>query len=63
MIVRQHLDTGERCEEHVGEVFPPRCYDCAAAAIVVYAPLDARRECTLHPGYPGPCARCERDAE
>jgi len=22
------MDIGARCDEHVGEVFPPRCADC-----------------------------------
>lgn len=26
------LDYGVRCEEHTGEVFPPRCRDCDATA-------------------------------
>jgi hypothetical protein len=27
-----HLDYGARCDEHVGEVFPPRCTACSLAA-------------------------------
>lgn len=26
------IDTGHRCDRHVGEAFPPRCYDCMAEA-------------------------------
>lgn len=22
------MDTGVRCDAHVGEIFPPRCFDC-----------------------------------
>ena len=30
-IVTEHeIDTGIRCGEHVGEVFPPRCAECDA---------------------------------
>ncbi|RFA12644.1 hypothetical protein B7R21_09870 [Subtercola boreus] len=28
------IDIGARCEAHVGEVYPPRCAECAAAASV-----------------------------
>jgi hypothetical protein len=59
------LDTGARCDEHVGEVFPPRCPECEA----LQEPLPTPRyktyvpgsECPLHRGYPMPCDRCERD--
>jgi len=26
------IDSGVRCDRHVGEVFPPRCSDCTAEA-------------------------------
>ncbi|MBF4463448.1 MULTISPECIES: hypothetical protein [unclassified Rathayibacter] len=69
-----HIDTGERCERHVGEAFPPRCYDCAALAAGAAAPpavkpaaapfvgCYAAIECERHPGYFLPCDRCWRDA-
>jgi hypothetical protein len=25
------LDLGTRCDDHIGEVFPPRCTDCDQA--------------------------------
>ena len=28
----EELDHGIRCDRHIGEVFPPRCRDCDAAA-------------------------------
>lgn len=68
------IDTGERCERHVGEAFPPRCYECAALAAEAAAPpvgeladapvvgCYAAVECERHPGYFLPCDRCWRDA-
>lgn len=62
------VDTGIRCETHAGEVFPPRCEECAEAeeefrrdhpAAKIYVPGS---ECELHSDYPMPCDRCERDA-
>lgn len=60
------IDTGARCEAHVGEVFPPRCADCAdlqaAHPLMIpacgYIPGSA---CADHPDYPLPCARCARE--
>lgn len=67
------LDHGVRCERHVGEVFPPRCSDCNAAARAEderTAPvrLGGLVECELHVGYFNfagrqCCERCKRDAE
>jgi hypothetical protein len=28
----REIDHGARCDNHVGEVFPPRCAECDAAA-------------------------------
>jgi hypothetical protein len=58
-------DTGERCDRHVGEVFPVRCIDCerlrrARGPRIGYVP---GTECARHAGYPLPCARCSREAE
>lgn len=65
------IDFGERCDDHVGEVFPPRCADCAALshplAIEAHIPpaaLPVARttdECPTHANYAEPCARCARD--
>lgn len=58
------------CDDHAGNVHPPRCTACdalqiRAAAVTVEARLSG--ECALHPGYPSstrwPCERCVRDAE
>ncbi len=27
------IDLGERCAQHLGEVFPPRCRDCDLATL------------------------------
>jgi hypothetical protein len=74
-----YLDHGIRCDRHVGEVFPPRCRDCNAAAreddaatlAARYARTLPGAECDLHAGYvldrhpdgQMTCARCERDAD
>lgn len=62
-------DHGIRCDNHVGEAFRVRCYDCDAAATedaVKTRRASERGECALHPGYPTsalwPCARCLREA-
>jgi hypothetical protein len=60
------LDYGVRCERHVGEVFPPRCADCACEAVAAdekTAPVRLSRyipnsECPVHRGWPMPCDRC-----
>lgn len=56
------IDRGLRCEDHVGEAFPPRCAACDAEARAIprsgYFP---GQECPTHPGYPVPCDRCARD--
>lgn len=56
------IDRGRRCEEHVGEAFPPRCAACDAENRTPprsgYFPGE---ECDQHPGYPIPCDRCARD--
>lgn len=61
------------CDEHVGDVFPPRCATCESEQPKTPDPaLDhrARRlgfipgtECPDHPGYPLPCDRCARDRQ
>lgn len=66
------IDSGERCSQHAGEVFPPRCAECQK--LTEAAELDARMErlarrlptpgvmCVFHPDYPAnPCLRCARD--
>ena len=61
-----YIDHGERCDRHIGEVFPPRCNACdliaAETAIlntaVRYLP---NSECSQHENYPLPCDRCKRD--
>jgi len=57
-------NSNSRCEEHVGEVFPPRCSECDTTAASSRPRLGfiPGTECDQHPGYPMPCARCERDA-
>lgn len=50
-----------RCPEHVGDLYPPRCYDCEA--LQTRPPIKAGM-CSKHPDYPSsdrwPCAKCER---
>ena len=60
---------GIRCDKHVGEVFPPRCFDCDLAVLNHSADLISDRlgfipgsECRMHPGYPLPCVSCGRTA-
>jgi len=66
------LDLGARCDQHVGEVFRPRCLNCDLARTdglsspdpTGIAPLPVASpgtECPLHAEYPLPCARCARD--
>lgn len=63
-----HIDAGVRCERHVGEAFPPRCYDCTAlAADTLPLPTDpppvgvySSTECEIHAGYFLPCEKCFR---
>ena len=33
----REVDFGQRCESHVGEVYPPRCSDCDAASADITA--------------------------
>ena len=58
-----YVDPGERCERHIGEVFPPRCIDCATidsdsppVQVARYVPFS---ECSTHRGWPMPCGRCK----
>ena len=61
--------TGERCDRHVGEVFPPRCSACDA--LQRERPPERHRRlgfipgssCPLHPNWPLPCLKCERIAD
>jgi hypothetical protein len=70
------LDTGRRCEAHVGEVFPPRCSACGPeeerregdereatnlAALLTRTGFLPGSECPQHKNYPLPCDRCKRD--
>jgi len=57
-----YVDPGDRCEKHVGEVFPPRCANCGtidsentALWRDRYTPFS---ECISHRGWPMPCGRC-----
>lgn len=46
------VDVGIRCDDHAGEVFPPRCYECMA--------LQAQRgssRCAKHPAHFRPCSK------
>lgn len=61
-MIRDYVDTGQRCDRHTGEVFPVRCYECDRA-VSIYAPLTKYGECTRHPGYPAPCRRCQEAAD
>lgn len=60
-------DLGARCENHAGEVFPPRCDECTALANGRVSNATPRigyvvgTECTIHPFYPLPCESCARD--
>lgn len=61
------IDTGIRCDRHIGEVYPVRCFDCDAARATTADELIVPRvgyipgsECPLHPYYPLPCSKCER---
>lgn len=62
------IDVGARCDRHVGEVFPPRCAECASGVAGSTPPTPRYKvyvpgsECPLHRGYPMPCDRCEREA-
>jgi hypothetical protein len=60
-------DTGARCDDHIGEAFPPRCEACDYLSIQEAASSVGRRlgfipgtECPTHANYPLPCARCDR---
>lgn len=63
-------DTGARCDQHVGEVFPPRCINCDLARDVRAVDTHARRigfipgsACPLHREWPLPCLKCRQIAE
>lgn len=62
------IDSGARCDDHAGEVFPPRCRACDAAAEATDPPPPPPRvyvpgsSCPLHPHYPEPCDACDREA-
>ena len=72
-MILDYLDTGERCDRHVGEVFPPRCADCGTASDTPQQPRRPRVQyvhgamCPVHVGYPmkttGRCDRCDRDEQ
>jgi hypothetical protein len=61
------IDNGERCERHIGEVFPPRCSDCRpgmGSVLLTPSPMRLSRyipnsECPVHRGWPMPCDRCQ----
>jgi len=68
MMLLEQLDHGIRCDEHVGDVRPPRCTACdAEAAAEARRRSEAQRigECPRHSGYPTserfPCEACKRD--
>jgi hypothetical protein len=42
--VIEPVDGGQRCEQHVGEVFPPRCVDCDLAAAAYFETVGVPRE-------------------
>jgi len=52
-----------RCDDHVGQPWPPRCARCDDLAMMPRVDFRPGTECALHPHYVIPCARCERDAE
>ena len=52
-----------RCDEHVGQPYPPRCSRCDLLASTPRAGYRPGSECPQHANYPLPCARCERDAD
>jgi hypothetical protein len=64
--MNSELDHGIRCDNHVGEAFPPRCLDCEAEARkalgIPRAGFIPGSECVAHPAYPLPRARCARDS-
>ena len=76
--VTRDVDFGQRCERHVGEVFPPRCVDCDKSVtggdatdrqetarlggVIGRAGYIPGSECHLHANYPLPCDRCKREA-
>ena len=59
------LDSGVRCDRHIGDAFPPRCGACQGLS-VEYAQLNIAvryipgSDCLEHPGYPLPCDHCKR---
>lgn len=65
------IDTGERCTDHVGELFRVRCAACDAERDgAVAAPLTVPRcgfipgsECATHRNYVLPCAACSRQTQ
>jgi hypothetical protein len=54
-----------RCEQHTGDPYPSRCEACDFLAATPTSRIGflPGTECRLHPGYPLPCDRCERDAD
>ena len=64
-MIDHEIDCGERCDRHVGEVFPVRCIDCnrLRCACVPRIGCLPGTECARHAGYPLPCARCLREAD
>jgi hypothetical protein len=62
------LDHGIRCDRHIGEAFPPRCSDCDVLTVQQASDQVSTRlgfipgsSCSLHAGYPMPCASCARN--
>lgn len=55
--MNDYVDIGARCDEHAGEVFPPRCATCEVTAAEWRASLP--RVCQLHPMHFEPCTKCE----
>jgi hypothetical protein len=72
-----HIDTGARCDRHVGEVFPPRCADCDALQDEegMHSPRTPEplppgtpacgyfpgSHCPRHFDHPEPCRKCQRE--
>jgi hypothetical protein len=50
------VDTGMRCENHIGEVFAPRCSLCDS--IVAEWQTLPTAVCSIHPMSLRPCERC-----
>lgn len=52
------LDSGIRCDQHVGEAFPPRCAACQAPNTEEMWP--GLQVCPTHPMSLQPCKRCDK---